>query len=90
MPILQDFAKWLLDFVLYPLKWIFQQLSAWLVDLINQIELPSWFTSLGDFWSGMPSNVLYLLSWFVVGYGIAITLSAYLIRFLIRRIPIIG
>ncbi|NHZ93948.1 DUF2523 domain-containing protein [Massilia sp. CCM 8733] len=39
---------------------------------------------------GIPSNVWYFLDLFNVTAGIPILLSAYVTRFVIRRIPVIG
>lgn len=39
---------------------------------------------------GIPSNVWYFLDLFNVSAGIPILLSAYVTRFVIRRIPVIG
>lgn len=38
----------------------------------------------------MPSGVLYFADLFMIPYGLSAMVSAYLLRFLIRRLPIIG
>ena len=40
--------------------------------------------------SSLPSGVLYFMSLFKLGTGLEIVLSAYVVRFIIKRIPIIG
>lgn len=40
--------------------------------------------------AGIPSGVWYFLDLFAVGAGIKMVLAAYLARFIIRRIPLIG
>jgi len=40
--------------------------------------------------SGIPSDVAYFLSFFRIDFGIKAILTAYVSRFLIRRIPFIG
>jgi len=90
MPNLPKFASWLINLVLYPFNWLFQKVSDWIVSAINQIPFPDWWYQAQSFWSGLPSDVLYLVSWFNLGWGLTIMFSAYGIRFLIRRIPFFG
>lgn len=84
------FATWLIGFVLYPIKWANHQITSWLVDMVNSFSLPSWFSSAGSIWSGVAESIRFFAGWFNFSYGITIILSAYLIRFMIRRLPIIG
>ena len=84
------FATWLIGFVLYPIKWANHQITAWLVDIVNAVSLPSWWTSATSLWSGVPEYVRFFAGWFNLSLGLSIILAAYLIRFMIRRLPIIG
>ena len=46
--------------------------------------------SLGSSMAGIPSGVWYFMDLFNVTAGIPLLLSAYVTRFIIRRIPVIG
>ena len=58
--------------------------------LANLIGLDSLANSISNLFGGLPSGVLYFLAIFKVGTGLKIVFSAYVIRFIIRRIPVIG
>lgn len=57
--------------------------------LINSGILPS-AASISTSLSGIPAATWYFLDLFNVSSGIPIILSAYVTRFIIRRIPVIG
>ncbi|WP_368648912.1 DUF2523 domain-containing protein [Castellaniella ginsengisoli] len=45
---------------------------------------------LSSSFGGIPSSVAYFLNLFMVPQGISMVFSAYVTRFIIRRIPVIG
>jgi hypothetical protein len=47
-------------------------------------------STLSSAFAGIPSGVWYFLDLFVVGTGVKMCLAAYVTRFAIRRIPVIG
>lgn len=46
--------------------------------------------SLSSAFSGLGSGVWYFVDFFNVSYGLPLVISAYVARFLIRRLPLIG
>lgn len=66
----------------------------WLVDgaksILSTIPVPDWLDNAAGLWSIMPPAVLYFLDSLALPEGLAIVGAAWLIRFLIRRIPLIG
>lgn len=61
-----------------------------LIPLILEVFLPSDFGDISSLMSGIPSEVGYFLAPFHIGDGINAMLSAYLARFIIRRLPFVG
>lgn len=71
---------------------ILKQIFAELLDLASEglgaIGLPDWFTA--------PSTTVFSpeISWFLepmeLEYGLGLVTSAYLLRFTIRRLPVVG
>ena len=57
--------------------------------LVSSGLLPSPQALQGAF-SGIPSGVWYFLDLFALSTGLPVVLAAYLARFIIRRIPLIG
>jgi hypothetical protein len=47
-------------------------------------------SSLDSAWGALPAGLWYFLDWFRVGLGAPVVISAYLARFMIRRVPMIG
>lgn len=60
------------------------------IPLIINIFLPSDMEDISSLISGVPSEVGYFLAPFQIGMGIKAMLSAYLARFIIRRLPFVG
>lgn len=88
--LLSDFATWLKDLLLWlPLK-IWELLLDGLASVLEAIPVPDFVSTATGAFSSIPGNVLFFANYFAVGEGIAMVLSAYALRFLIRRIPLIG
>lgn len=84
------FAQWLLDVLLWvPLKlWeIFLDVFA---TIIEAIPVPEFVTNAGLYVSAVPSSVLFFLSIVRLDYGLSVVIGAAIIRFVIRRLPVIG
>lgn len=47
-------------------------------------------SSMTSLWSAIPSGVWFFLDWFRLDVGVPLLITAYVARFLIRRIPFIG
>lgn len=46
--------------------------------------------NLTNTFAGLGSGVWFFLDFFALGYGVPLMISAYVTRFLIRRLPVIG
>lgn len=78
--------EWLTDWFYNAWEFIYQGA----VEILKAIPVPEWLGSVGALWAAIPDSVLFFLQSFAIPEGLAIVGSAYGIRFLIRRIPIIG
>lgn len=87
----QDAFNFLIDefFLGFP-KWVFQQVCEGIVEFFNALPVPSFFTAAASAFDGIPPSVVFFADAFQIGPGIAMILGAYLLRFILRRIPIIG
>lgn len=84
------FFSYLKDLLLWiPLK-LMQGLLEGLAAVLNAIPVPEFFSNAGSYLSALPSGLVYFAQSFQLGYGITVIVSAYVLRFLIRRIPFIG
>jgi hypothetical protein len=80
---LVSFAQWLGDLA------ITTALGA-LITLLNAIPVPSFMSNAPAVLANVPSGVLWFFNILQLGAGLTIFVAAWLLRFLIRRIPIIG
>lgn len=77
-------VKWLLmALVLYGASFLVDFLVSLLPDYLSASEVSSLYDSVGG-------QVGYFLDYFQVNVGISMLLGAYVTRFMIRRIPILG
>lgn len=82
--------QWLKDLVEYAALHIWKLLLSGLASVIEAIPVPSFFSQAGDLLGSVPATVLYWVSFLHADFGIPLVLGAYLLRWLIRRIPFIG
>jgi hypothetical protein len=93
MPDLHAFGVWLLSILLYIPQKIIELLTDALLSLIDTIFAFCTicdFSGLGSGFAALPSGALFVLGWFKVGTGLTLIVSAYIVRFLIRRLPFVG
>jgi len=87
---LEAFAQWLKDLLLWlPLK-LWEMLLDGLASVIEALPVPDFLAAAQGLFSGVGGNVLYVLGLFAVPEGIGMIISALILRFIIRRIPLIG
>lgn len=85
-----EFAQWLKDLLLWlPLK-IWEMITDGLAGVLEAIPVPDFINQAKGFMGGIPGNVLWVLDLFAVPQGMTMIMSALLLRFLVRRIPLIG
>jgi len=82
--------QWFKDLVEYALLHIWKLLLDGLAAVIEAIPVPSFFGQAGDLLAAVPASVIYWASFFSADFGIPLVLGAYLLRWLLRRIPFIG
>jgi Protein of unknown function (DUF2523) len=88
--LVRDFLDWLLGGLSAIFGWIYAELMFWLSTLLHAIPVPEWITTAGAAFSGIPPSVMWFAGFLQLGTGLSITITAYGIRFFIRRIPVIG
>lgn len=87
---MSDLLQKLLDILLYIPKKILELILYGLASLIEAIPVPDFIQNIPALFSQIGAYVWYFLDPFQIGTGLSIILSAYVLRFLIRRIPFIG
>lgn len=88
--LLTDFANWLVDALKDVIAWVASLVLDALAVILQAIPVPGWVASGQSAFNAIDPQVWYWLGPFNIPEGVGIILSAYGIRFLIRRIPIFG
>ncbi|MBP0049846.1 hypothetical protein H9C73_14025 [Marinobacterium sp. AK62] len=72
----------------------FKEMLYWLFDvlasLLEELPVPEFFNDASGAFSSIPPSVAFYLAPMELELGLSIILGAYVLRFVIRRIPIIG
>ena len=56
--------------------------------VINAIPVPDFLASIGSY--SLPPEVVYFTVVFQLHFGVGVLVTSYTVRFIIRRIPVIG
>lgn len=84
------FAQFILDLLLYIPRKVFSWIVDGILALYDAIPVPEFISNIPSLFGNLASGVWWFLGPFHIGTGIGIILSAYTIRFFIRRLPFIG
>lgn len=90
LELLTSVLDWFLELVDWIPKTIFSELMGALASVLEAIPAPDFVTNAGSFFAGIPSGIVYFFDFFAVAEGLAMIISALIIRFVLRRIPFIG
>lgn len=82
--------QWLVSWVEFAAEWVWNELMGAFLAMLNAIPVPTWLADAPQVINSIPSGAAFFLQSLQVPSGLAIIIGAYVIRFVIRRIPIIG
>lgn len=89
--------KWLAEYVIWFYRFmsdlpanVFSWFGDGIVSFFDSMPVPSFFNQASSAFGSIPSEVGFFMGLCQFNYGIALILSAYLLRFILRRIPLIG
>lgn len=80
----------LIDFFKDLPEWVFSKLVDAVVEFFNSLPVPDFMANVSNTFNVIPPVIVYFAQPFNIGYGVTVVLGAYLLRFIVRRIPIIG
>ena len=87
---MSDLMGFLKDLLLWvPLK-LWELLLDGLAALLEALPVPGFVQQADSAFSAISGNVLFFAQKFAVGEGISMILAAYVLRFIIRRLPVVG
>lgn len=86
----ENLVNAIFDTVLVMPEYVFSQLCEGIVEFFNSFPVPDFVSSAGGAFQSVPASIIFYGNALQIGPGIAMVLSAYLLRFILRRVPIIG
>lgn len=81
---------WLIDLLLWVPRKLYQLFLEGLAAFISAIPVPAFVSNAGNYLSAIDPGIAWFVNAMQLPYGLAVCLGAYVIRFLIRRIPVVG
>ena len=81
---------WVVSFFQWIFEWLWQELLGALITVLDAIPVPGWLSDAPAVVGAVPPGVAFFLQAFAIPDGLSIILGAYALRFIIRRIPLIG
>lgn len=83
-------AQWLFDLLLKLPLHLWVLVLGGLQAAVNAIPVPSFFSDASNYVAQMPPLVAYISGGFEIPYGLGVITTAWLLRWVLRRIPLIG
>lgn len=87
---LHQFTDWILEAVQWLGKKIFSAIMDALGTFLSAIPIPDFINQAGSYFGGIPSNIAWAIQFFAVNEGLSMVTAALILRFILRRIPLIG
>lgn len=85
-----DALEWLVDFLLWLPRQLWQLILDGLASFIEWIPAPDFMEDLAGWMGDLDPAIAYFIEPMQVGPGVTMILGAMVIRFVIRRIPVVG
>lgn len=82
--------EWVYDFTLWVPHKLVEKLLDGLASFLVAIPVPEFFGAAASGLAAVPPGVAFFVSFAQIPQGIGMVLSAYGLRFIVRRIPLIG
>lgn len=87
---IETILQWLLDVLLWIPRKIYGLILDALAAVINAIPVPDFITNLGPNVSAAFGAIGWWAELAMIPEGVTLILSAYVLRFLVRRLPLVG
>lgn len=84
------FAFWIVDLAEHVFRWLTVELLNGVLLVLNALPDLGLREDFCASWAQVPVEIMNVLATLNFHYGVALILGAYTMRFLIRRIPLIG
>lgn len=86
---ISDALQWLLDALLWIPKKLWAELLDGFASAVESIPVPDFMANASSFFQGIPPGIVFFLDFFAVGEGLAMVISALVLRFVLRALPFV-
>lgn len=87
---LGNILEWIVDFF----QWLFVKVAVLVFDaviaVLSLIPVPDWLDEIAPNITAIDPGIMFFAAPLQLGTGLTWIISAYLLRFLIRRLPVVG
>lgn len=83
-------ATWIVEQLEGVARLVWDGLLSSIAALLEAVPWPEWLQAAPALVGAIPQSVVWFLDPFEVGYGLEVVLAAYVVRFILRRIPLVG
>lgn len=90
MEFLSEFASWMMDVLLWLPRQLFSEFMGGMLQFLQMIPSPEFALSLAQSVAQVPEAMKWWMGMANLGTGAQLVGGAYVGRFLLRRIPLIG
>jgi len=87
---LADALAWFVDVLLYVPLVLYQAFLEAVLAVLELLPVPGFVDDLSGYIAGISPGFTYFTEAFNLGAGLGIMFSAYVVRFVIRRLPVVG
>lgn len=88
--LLKELINWLAEYLLWLPRSLYELATDGLASFIEAIPAPEFMSNLGSWVSGIDPAIAYFGAPLQLGTGMTFVVLAWVLRFAIRRIPLIG
>ena len=81
---------WLVDELKLLFQWFFEGILGAFAAVLEAIPVPDFMLQIQNTTFNFPDSVTFWINMFELPFGLAVMVSAITLRFILRRIPVIG
>lgn len=83
-------VEWVVEFFVWLAVKVFELIAGAVIAVLNAIPVPDFMSDISVNLSAIDPGIMYFVSPLQLGTGLSWMVTAYILRFLIRRIPVVG
>lgn len=87
---LRSIIEWIIAFPEWVIRWVFFKFMEAFGVILGAFPAPQFLTDFATYAAALTGEVWWFLNMFKITEGFSMVISALMLRFLIRRLPVVG